>query len=492
MRRLAAILLLVLAAAAALAADQAAPRVTEGILAEGTRWETAYVVSDSGVPGPTVMVVGGVHGNEPAGAAAAAQIRHWPLHRGKLVVVPRANVPALRNRSRYMPTEEDRNLNRNFPRTANEPPRGELAAALWDLTCNVKPDWLMDLHEGFDFRKTNPKTTGSSIIHVPGPVTTPQARRMLDAANATVADEDKKLVLLRNPVAGSLARSAADRLGARAFILETTFAKQPLSLRARQHRLMVHRLLTDLGMVTCGADVMVPLRRAAGEIRVALYDGGGTSGSKDRVAAALAGVKGLRLERVGPGDVLAGALDQFDVLIVPGGSGSKEAAAITPKGREAIRRFVGGGRGYVGICAGAYLAAANYSWSLAILDADVIDRKHWKRGTGTVQIELTPEGRRVLGGRAEQFGIRYANGPLLAPANRPDIPDFAALARFRSEMNKNDAPKGIMLDTPAIACGEYGRGRVLVSSPHPESTDGLAPLLHNAVRWAAKSVPADP
>jgi len=482
MRRLASIPLLVLAAAAAaLAANQAAPRVTEGTLAEGTRWETPYVVSDSGVPGLTVMVVGGVHGNEPAGAAAAAQIRHWPLQRGKLVVVPRANVPGLRNRNRYMPTEEDRNLNRNFPRVANEPPRGELAAALWDLARNVKPDWLMDLHEGFDFRKTNAKTTGSSIIHVPGPATTPQARRMLDAANATVADEDKKLVLLRNPVVGSLARSAADRLGARAFILETTFAKQPLSLRARQHRLMVHRLLTDLEMVTCGADVMVPLRRAAGEIRVALYDGGGTSGSKDRVAAALAGIEGFRLERVGPGDILAGALDQFDVLIVPGGGGSKQAAAITPEGREAIRRFVGGGRGYVGICAGAYLAAANYSWSLAILDAD------GKRGTGTVQIELTPEGRRVLGDRAEQFGIRYANGPLLAPASRADIPDFAALARFRSEMNKNKAPKGVMLDTPAIACGEYGRGRVLVSSPHPESTDGLAPILHGAVRWAARS-----
>ncbi|MGI9472015.1 MAG: hypothetical protein ACR2NZ_10805 [Rubripirellula sp.] len=54
------------------------------VLGVGQSWQTRFYVNDSGVAGPTVIVTGGVHGNEPAGSAAADQIRHWPIVRGKL------------------------------------------------------------------------------------------------------------------------------------------------------------------------------------------------------------------------------------------------------------------------------------------------------------------------------------------------------------------------------------------------------------------------
>lgn len=41
------------------------------ILGEGLPWQTPVFVNDSGVDGPTVIVTGGVHGNEPSGAASA-------------------------------------------------------------------------------------------------------------------------------------------------------------------------------------------------------------------------------------------------------------------------------------------------------------------------------------------------------------------------------------------------------------------------------------
>jgi len=473
-------LLLAVWATGSLAAGRSSARV-----AAGTKWATPYHVQDTGQPGPTVLIVGGVHGNEPAGARAAAQIRHWPLTRGKLVVVPRANEPGLRANKRLMPTTTDRDLNRNFPRAADEEPRGELAAALWALVSRIRPDWCLDLHEGFGFRKQTRKTTGSSIIILPEPATKAQAERMLEAANATVADEDKKLVLLRGPARGSLARAVGEWLGAHAMIVETTYGGQPLSLRTRQHRLMVHRLLIDLGMISCGPDVMMPLRRRRGEIRVALYDSTGTGPGPRILDGKLRGAEGVRLARIGPAAILTGALSQFDVLIIPGGSASRQAKAITREGREGIRRFVRNGGGYWGSCAGAYLAASNYSWSLRILDADVIDRSHWKRGKGTVRIELTAEGRRVLGDRQGLVDIRYANGPLLAPAERPEIPDFTALARYRTEINKAGAPEGVMIDTPAIAAGRWGRGRVVVTSAHPEYTRGLEPMVRRLVRWAA-------
>src|SRR5688572_13934153 len=66
----------------------------QGMLAEGTPWATPYFVQESNQPGATVMIVGGMHGDEPAGAYAAEQIRRWRIVRGKVVVVPRANVQA--------------------------------------------------------------------------------------------------------------------------------------------------------------------------------------------------------------------------------------------------------------------------------------------------------------------------------------------------------------------------------------------------------------
>ena len=49
-----------------------APRVS--ILAEGTKAETPCWILTAGEPGPTIVIVGGMHGNEPSGAAAA---NHW-------------------------------------------------------------------------------------------------------------------------------------------------------------------------------------------------------------------------------------------------------------------------------------------------------------------------------------------------------------------------------------------------------------------------------
>ena len=474
-----------LAAWCALGRADAARRV--GVVGEGKPWATAYVDWQAAQPGPTVLVVGGVHGDEPAGARAAGQIAHWTVTRGRLVVVPRANELALRQGKRYTLGEGSRDLNRSFPTRTLPEPRGELAAACWGLMCRVRPTWVVDLHESAGFHRKEPKRFGNSVIHYPEPGTARAAVRMTAAVDATIAGDDRKFVLLRYPASGSLSRAAAERLGAHAMIVETTHRGPPLSLRTRQHRVMVHRLLQDLGMLSGGPDVMCPLVRRNAEMRVALYDGAGAGGrgipALDKL---LRDDPAVRLERVGPAEILAGALAQFDVLICPGGSASGQAKAITRPGREAVRRFVGNGGGYLGICAGAYLAASNYSWSLAILDADVIDRAHWKRGTGVVPVEQTAEGHRVLGRRPDPFEVRYANGPLFAAAERPDVPDYRVLARFRGEIAKNGAPRGVMVGTPALLAGRWGKGRVLVSSPHPESTQGLSPeLIRRAILWTA-------
>lgn len=219
--------------------------------------------------------------------------------------------------------------------------------------------------------------------------------------------------------------------------------------------------------------------------RVAVYTDAGAGRSETDVVKVLKANKQVELHRVTAEQIRGGILNDMDVLIHPGGSGSKQGQELGPEGRENVRSFVKDGGGFIGICAGSYLASADYDWSLHLMDAKVIDRAHWARGTGTVQVGLSEEGRTLLMHDSPTAEIYYGQGPLLAPANQPDIPDYKPLATYETEIAKNGAPEGVMKGTTAIASGEFGRGRVFCFSPHPEKTKGLEPFLDRAIAWAS-------
>jgi glutamine amidotransferase-like uncharacterized protein len=223
-------------------------------------------------------------------------------------------------------------------------------------------------------------------------------------------------------------------------------------------------------------------------IRVALYTDEGSLRGADAVEKCLEKVGGRYIWfRVTAQDIRGGALANADVLVQGGGSGSKQAKALQPVGCEEIKRFVQNGGGYIGICAGAYLASSHYTWSLNLINAKVIDREHWARGGGTVQLRVSDKGRSLLGLNEEIVACRYNQGPLLGPHDRTDLPAYDALATYETEIAKNGAPKGVMKGTTAIASAPFGEGRVMCISPHPESTQGLDGVIRRAVEWAAPS-----
>ena len=226
-------------------------------------------------------------------------------------------------------------------------------------------------------------------------------------------------------------------------------------------------------------------KASAKPIRVALYDAEGSTGKGvPRVKELLGKEQDVELVIFKPEEIRAGKLAGFHVVMFTGGSGSKQAEAIGEEGRAKVKEFVEAGGGYIGICAGAYLACSGFSWGVKVLDAKTASPK-WRRGEGTVRIELTERGREVFGAPTGQFDVRYVNGPILAPANVASLPDFEPLAFFRTELAKNDTPVGLMVNSPAIVAGTCGKGRVLVSSPHPEQTAGLEHFVPKAVRWVA-------
>ena len=220
-------------------------------------------------------------------------------------------------------------------------------------------------------------------------------------------------------------------------------------------------------------------------IRVALYDDAGAFGKGvPRISEQLGKVKDVKLTIVKGPEIAGGVLKDYDVVIFSGGSGSKQAGGIGEAGREEVRKFVQNGGGYIGICGGAYLACSGFSWGLGILNAKTVSSK-WQRGRAEVQIEVKPEGQKITGIPAKQQEIHYANGPIIKPDDRKDLPAYEPLAFFRSEVAEHDSPKGAMINSPAWARGTCGKGRVLFSSPHPEQTDGMENFIEHAVRWVA-------
>lgn len=234
-----------------------------------------------------------------------------------------------------------------------------------------------------------------------------------------------------------------------------------------------------------GLKTIIPPPQTPKPVKVGIFDGkGAPDDGINNVINVLKSLPQAEVTRI-PGEQM-GTIDlkQFNVVVFSGGSGSQQSKSIGETGLKNVREFVRDGGGYCGICAGAYLACSNFSWGLGILNASTKSSK-WARGRGFMDVELTVDGKPLLGDVNGTFKVRYANGPIIKPGDRADIPAYKPLSLFRSEIAENGTPVGIMVNSPAQAISTFGKGRVFISSPHPENTPGLEHLIPRAILWAA-------
>ncbi len=252
----------------------------------------------------------------------------------------------------------------------------------------------------------------------------------------------------------------------------------------RRNRIPLGYLLLIFAMMTAG-----PVFGKEAPIRVAIFQGPGVGSSYQQLIEALKASRDGKFEisRITAEQIREGKLVDVDVLVHPGGSGSKQGESLGEQGRVAVRNFVRSGGGYLGVCAGAYLATNDYTWSLNLIDAKVVDKRHWARGNGEVKLRFSPAGSTFFHPDDLEIEIRYAQGPLLARKEWDDteVPDYESLAVFATEIAENGAPRGVMAGTSAAVRCEFGTGRVFCFSPHPELTEGLHPWIPLAVEWLA-------
>ena len=177
--------------------------------------------------------------------------------------------------------------------------------------------------------------------------------------------------------------------------------------------------------------------------------------SGEKVAAALDGLR-IPFRLIAGREIAAGQLEDFGGIIFPGG----HSIRLGPCALAKMREFVSAGGGFLGICAGAQFGAA-----LGLIDV----RHRVLRGSGIFDLRIIARHpvtacyevagphrpvRRWTYSNRGRVRMRYVNGGFYEAGRGARV-----LVSFDEE--------GLM---GAIVAGCFGRGRVVLVTPHPEST----------------------
>ena len=226
----------------------------------GTVYETTVHVLESAAEGPTAMVLGGVHGNEVSGIAAAHTVTEYSVGRGKLVVIPETNKPAVDAETRSGP---DGDLNRQFP--ADQGPTTEIAQAVWEQVRRHDPTCLIDMHNSKGVFRLHEDSVGQVVFPHGGQVAVDDAQAVAERVNEYLApllgDElpeeyDFQAVhgehnadsVTKKAENRMLVSSASQVLGLNAWLTEVTYRGFDLEEQVFQHDRLTTGLLARNGM----------------------------------------------------------------------------------------------------------------------------------------------------------------------------------------------------------------------------------------------------
>ena len=226
---------------------------------------------------------------------------------------------------------------------------------------------------------------------------------------------------------------------------------------------------------------------AADKVKVGMYVGFGVRGGGVMGwAKLLSNSPQVELILLDVADIRGGKLAGCDVLLMPGGSTGQQMRALGKEGMAAIRKYVADGGKYIGVCAGCGLSM-NIRIGLGIVNCG--NFQNTDRGQACLLMRINKEGAQMLGVTPGIYSVQYANGP---------IPDFGkavkdwdgahvVLATYESTLGKTRYVKKKggartavthphMYGHPAIVFATYGKGKVLISGPHPEKYEATYPI----------------
>ena len=197
---------------------------------------------------------------------------------------------------------------------------------------------------------------------------------------------------------------------------------------------------------------------------------------------------GISVRVISAADIMGGAADDIDVFLFPGGSGRSETGSLGLMGQQKIIDLVKGGKGVVGICAGAYILSETPNYpSLALSGAEAIDIEHDHRGHGLVKFSLTEAGKKIfpeLSDSAIYYSLYY-EGPVLVPATNSKY-KYSELATMQSDVHTvAGTPANMTNNRPFVIVTDVEKGKSVSIVGHPEATQGMRWMIPRLVRLVA-------
>ncbi|MEO8541348.1 MAG: succinylglutamate desuccinylase/aspartoacylase family protein [bacterium] len=237
-------------------------------LLAGTASETRMVIRHSGVSGPAVMILGGVHGNEPGGWLAADEVATWEPAIGSLIVVPRSNAQAIASFVRTF--DEIGDLNRLYPGRPDSPLLMEQLAWSFLETCReFHVELLLDMHESWAFYAEYPPNSGTgalgqTITAGPGAKQADFAQQIAEIVNPQASPREQFIVrdgtrlgaTTATPALGQASRGRSSLAAGAAvpgltpILVEMGQEDQPLDRRIQLHLITARAVLQLGGLIS--------------------------------------------------------------------------------------------------------------------------------------------------------------------------------------------------------------------------------------------------
>jgi len=226
------------------------------------------------------------------------------------------------------------------------------------------------------------------------------------------------------------------------------------------------------------------------DLQVGVFDGNGAGAvSVIETVEALKIDKKIKAFSISAADIISGKLNEIDVLIFPGGSGSKQLNFLGDEGEVLVNDFIKKqGKGVIGICAGAYMLCATEGYpSLQIASVKHIDRAHYNRGRGLVEFQLNEAGEAVFPElKGKNKFVQYYDGPVIESLGTSD--KLHILGAYVTDIHPNKgAPEGLTPGKVFTYFEDIGKGRVFAIAGHPESTPGMRWMVPRMARWVSKN-----
>lgn len=222
------------------------------------------IILDSGIPGPCLGIIAGVHGNEPAASIALTTLLKTNdtlirPKRGKIIIIPKANQCGLYENTRWHPLENRKlfdfqqyDLNRKFNEYGGTNGKSE---QIIETLQNC--DLILDFHEGWGWNVTTrngwgPVSLGSSIFGTNHPLASLVAKRSVEEINKSIYDPNKKFVQLLNEscTIPSTLGCYFEKTNKAGVVIETSGQNdvQPLEVRMNQIKKVIEVAKSELMM----------------------------------------------------------------------------------------------------------------------------------------------------------------------------------------------------------------------------------------------------